>query len=429
MALQEPNRETLALRDALATASHQVVADFLDANPKAMRTFVGLSNNDYRRMIDYMRSDNEYASEKARTRLDDSLEFVWKIPTWGLKLTQGVREYVVRAQRNDEFFALMSSVRNSLRQPLRSAIKIPAEIYALSAATLGFDKQQRVDFLKGFSAPVFIAAGLSVGLPAGTATAAISPDAAGHTDTAPNGANLASRLGPLEITVTRGKATQAFDSVIKVSPLVAERLTPALAQLMKRSPDARALVAKIETAALKHGLDPVLGANQLFKETSFIPDYLSGKVASPAGAIGPAQIMPETGAEYGYTVEDLKDTDTALEAWGRIMSRLTKKLGDQRFAAVAYNGGTGSINFVKEELGLKKITVDQWIDFMIDRRADMGTKIASAWHVETLEYVMTISPEYRATLAKIKDSEAQAASAALYGDYRRVPLPEPAPRG
>lgn len=427
----EPTREQSAIQHALATGSDKVAAAFLAANPRKMSKFTGLHGAHFERLVNYLQSNDPVAIDKARSRLDDSLDDITRIPTRGLTLTRGVKSLVVRAQRKDEADILAASwkkygsVSAFLRAPLSAPIKLLAESYAWLGAAMGLDKAQRAHLLTTASTPIFVAAGLMF-TPnlMDEANAAINPHKAGHSDTLSNDGNLSARMGPLEISVTRGAATEAFKTVIKPSTPPYKRYTPALWSLMKRSESARALVGKIENAAREWQLDPVLGVNQLYKETSFIPEYLSGEVASPAGAIGPAQILPTTGAEIGYTVEDLKDVDKALNAWGRIMLRLTSKHGDQRFAAIAYNGGEGAINFVKQELGLKEITVDQWVNFMIDRRATLGTKIPSAWHVETLEYVMTISPELRSVLAKIKENEAMEARAAKLGTTR---LPDVAP--
>lgn len=426
----EPTREQSAIQHALATGSDKVAAAFLAANPRKMSKFTGLHGPHFERLVNYLQSSDPAAIDKARSRLDDSLDDITRIPTRGLTLTKGVKHHVVRAQRKDEADILAASwkkygsVSAFLRAPLSAPIKLLAESYAWLGAAMGLDKAQRAHLLTTASTPIFVAAGLMF-TPnlMDEANAAINPHKAGHSDTLSNDRNLSARMGPLEISVTRGVAANAFETVIKKGVHNDERLTPELAQLLKRSPRARELVAMIRTEAAARNLDGDLGANQLFKETSFIEKFISGEEASPAGALGFAQIMPETGAEYGYSIADLKNPKIAIQAWGRIMERLTKNYGDQRLAAIAYNGGGGAIDFAKEKLGLDKITLAQWVGFMVDRRATLGTKIPSAWHVETLEYVMTISPEHRPLLAKIKENEAREALEAREAKLGASPLP------
>lgn len=472
-----PSREQEAIQHALATGADDVVAAFLAANPKKMRQFTGLNAPQFQRLLDYLQSGNPDAAERARSRLDYSLEHITKIPTDRLKLTKGVKEHVVRAQRNDEFFALVNSVSKFLRQPLKSLIKIPAELYAFTAAAMGMEKRERVGLLAGISVPLFAATALNTMIATTQpADAALTPEPSAHSDTLsgtmaaatrrthpipeititprrynnteealadlepeeresarsrrapPEITVSARRAAPPEITVSRGNGvSEIFDNVL-TRPVNNSRLTPELAQLMRRSDRARELVTMIRNEAAKHGLDADLGSNQLFKETSFIEKYITGEALSPAGAIGFAQIMPRTGAAHGFTTRDLRNPEIAVRAWGTIMSQLTKQFGgDQRLATIAYNGGGGAIRFVREQLGTQSVTFDQWVDFMVDRRAEKGTSVPSAWHVETLEYAMTISPDHRGRLAQIKEREAQ--QSRLATTRTRPSAPERAPNG
>ena len=63
---------------------------------------------------------------------------------------------------------------------------------------------------------------------------------------------------------------------------------------------------------------------------------------SKAGAVGPMQIMPETGKQYGATLDQLRDPATNLAVGGRILTDLYGRYGgDPTATAVAYNAGPG----------------------------------------------------------------------------------------
>ena len=89
-----------------------------------------------------------------------------------------------------------------------------------------------------------------------------------------------------------------------------------------------------DLAALQHVQNAILdiesGGNPNVKDSS-------------AGAIGPMQIMPSTGKQYGATVDQLRDPNTNLEVGGRIVTDLYGRYnGDPEATAVAYNAGPGT---------------------------------------------------------------------------------------
>lgn len=104
----------------------------------------------------------------------------------------------------------------------------------------------------------------------------------------------------------------------------------------------------VQAVAHQHGLNPVLFARQIFQESGYNPDTISGKKVSPSGAKGIAQIMPSTAAAWG--IDPLKPRQ-ALDAAARNMSNYYhsyKKQGHPDkvaygMALAAYNAGPGNV--------------------------------------------------------------------------------------
>ncbi len=395
----EPTREQIALMESLASGSASDVADFLSRNDKKMRRFTGLSKSHFNRLVDYLNSGDTLKIEKARDRLDESLDHVEKIPTRGLKLDGSIRKAVVKAQRNDEFFQMVGSVRGFLKSPLKNAIKLPAEIWAVTMASLGVERRMRNVAITGVSVPILAATAFNALVATTDAEAAIPPvqDSA-HSQTLDGDAINTRMGGPLELTITRGhSAKDAFAAVLmpQIDRNATYKLMPALEKHIKRDPQARQYVLWMQEAAKLNGIDGNLFANQLYKESAwFDADVIAGRKTSPAGALGIAQFMPPIAKAYGLEGEDVFDPQKAIFAAARKMGALTKQYGDQNLAMVAYNGGPDAVSFVKKELGLNDVSITQWVSFMRERRDRLGDDVRSAWHVETLGYVESISSSF-----------------------------------
>ncbi|MCY1033557.1 lytic transglycosylase domain-containing protein [Corallococcus sp. BB11-1] len=63
---------------------------------------------------------------------------------------------------------------------------------------------------------------------------------------------------------------------------------------------------------------------------------------SPAGAMGPGQLMPDTAAMM--RVEDPFDPAPSIDASGRYLAEQLRRFRDVRLAVAAYNAGPGSVN-------------------------------------------------------------------------------------
>lgn len=95
--------------------------------------------------------------------------------------------------------------------------------------------------------------------------------------------------------------------------------------------------------ARQYGLDPELFVRQIAQESRFNPDAVS-----PKGAVGIAQIMPDTARDPGYGVtpiEDRTDPEESLRFSAELMRALLDEYnGDYGLALAAYNAGPGRVN-------------------------------------------------------------------------------------
>lgn len=171
-------------------------------------------------------------------------------------------------------------------------------------------------------------------------------------------------------------------------------LSPYLVKKLDEDKTARHYMKLILKEAKKNDLNPVLFANQMFRESvHFSPTYIFGPDSSPAGALGLAQITPAKGKEYGLRKkEDFFVPQKSITAAAHIMHDLTQNYnGDQILAMAAYNGGKASVQFVRDEMGRNDITGQDWLEFMTKRFETMGNTNGSAWHMETRMYIGDIT--------------------------------------
>lgn len=101
---------------------------------------------------------------------------------------------------------------------------------------------------------------------------------------------------------------------------------------------ATSYVAVARQAASSAGIDPDLFVRQIQQESGFNPNAIS-----PAGAIGIAQFMPATAAQWGI---DPHNPGQSLRAAARYMAHYSASYGgDYAKALAAYNGGPGCVNY------------------------------------------------------------------------------------
>jgi len=98
----------------------------------------------------------------------------------------------------------------------------------------------------------------------------------------------------------------------------------------------RGVAAKIIERASAMGVDPRLAVSVAYQESRLRPNV--GR--SPKGAVGIMQVMPATGKDFGFSMEDLKDTDRNIDAGLTVLkSYLAQFPEDPRLGVVAYNAG------------------------------------------------------------------------------------------
>lgn len=141
----------------------------------------------------------------------------------------------------------------------------------------------------------------------------------------------------------------------------------------------------IKDAATVSGLPEQIIAAQIDAESGF-----DVNATSPAGAMGPAQFMPETWKLYGEG-GDPRDPGDAMAAYGRYMSALKEEVqgiaGDDadylvKLTLAAYNAGPGAViehqgipPFTETQNYVKKITGDSQMKFSADCEAVAGTGV------------------------------------------------------
>src|SRR6266511_3150140 len=110
----------------------------------------------------------------------------------------------------------------------------------------------------------------------------------------------------------------------------------------------------IVAAAIKHRVDPRLLWTVAWLETRFRHYDERGRViASPAGAKGIMQIMPETAARYGW--RDERDAAQAVEAAARYLRDLQEMFaGKLDLILAAYNAGEGAVEAFRGGRALAK---------------------------------------------------------------------------
>ncbi|MBZ4330131.1 lytic transglycosylase domain-containing protein [Corallococcus sp. AS-1-12] len=93
----------------------------------------------------------------------------------------------------------------------------------------------------------------------------------------------------------------------------------------------------IEDTERRHGIPP-----GLLKALIQVESETRVHRISPAGAMGPGQLMPDTAALM--RVEDPFDPAPSVDASGRYLAEQLRRFRDVRLAVAAYNAGPGSVN-------------------------------------------------------------------------------------
>jgi soluble lytic murein transglycosylase-like protein len=130
--------------------------------------------------------------------------------------------------------------------------------------------------------------------------------------------------------------------VFPLSPFALEQKFQALQQyarhrpgcLLHGHPNLDALATAAERA---HGLPP-----GLLRALVAVESGGNAHRISPAGAMGPAQLMP--GTARLLAVADPFDPEESLDAGARYLAQLILRTGDVRLGLAAYNAGPGAVH-------------------------------------------------------------------------------------
>lgn len=366
--------ERAALIDFLNTDEGLKVANYLTRAKKLMgdlQTFYG-SELDMNLLISSFAEGDDNQVELTRQFLDQYFEVRGaKMPATNLPFS--VRRVATAQEAKDNFNQAMHSL--SRGSVTKGTIDLTAS--ALSAA--GFTVKERQLVMALFSASTITSLAAMV---APAHAAVTSHDIHSTMNSFNSTAYSQSLSDPLKIIIEAEKQS-IYEGEYQFSPYLIEKI--------ENSANARQYMTWILDAADKNGLDPVLFGNQLFKESvHFSERVIRGEKDSLAGAKGIAQFIKSTGANYGlHSDADFYDPQKAIYAAARHMSDLTADYdGDQILAMVAYNGGPKAVTSAANQLGKTDITGDEWIYAMKIRHAQFGDKDKSAWHNETLDYVL-----------------------------------------
>lgn len=139
-----------------------------------------------------------------------------------------------------------------------------------------------------------------------------------------------------------------------------------------------------------------------FKAQGIAESNLLFSAISPASAIGVMQIMPSTGKDLGYSVEDLKDPEKNIDAgitYMKMMYKFWKNISDNeerwRFALASYNAGMGNIRSAMRRANREGYVTDVWscVSPFLKRVTGKHSK-------ETINYVARVEKFYKKLLTE-----------------------------
>lgn len=132
-----------------------------------------------------------------------------------------------------------------------------------------------------------------------------------------------------------------------------------------------AYAATIAATEQRYNIPQSMLARLLYQECRWRDDIISGRLRSPAGAIGIAQFMPATARELGI---DPLNVAQAIDGAGRYLASLFAKFGTWSQALAAYNWGQG--NVARRGLGAAPAETQAYYR---DILGDVNAATGSAW--------------------------------------------------
>jgi soluble lytic murein transglycosylase-like protein len=109
-----------------------------------------------------------------------------------------------------------------------------------------------------------------------------------------------------------------------------------------REPTSAEIASLAAQASRKYNVPLPLITRVLGQETGGLKNRATA--VSPAGAVGVAQIMPETGRDLGLSEADLRDPVKSIDGAARYLRQLLDRYhGDWKLALAGYNAGPGAV--------------------------------------------------------------------------------------
>lgn len=109
-------------------------------------------------------------------------------------------------------------------------------------------------------------------------------------------------------------------------------------QKVVNRPENARYVALLNAAETSYGIPPNLLVRLAYQECRFREDIITGRVVSPAGAVGIMQIVPRWHPDVNPLVPEL-----AIDYAGKFLSGLYRQFGTWELALQAYNWGSGNL--------------------------------------------------------------------------------------
>ena len=142
-----------------------------------------------------------------------------------------------------------------------------------------------------------------------------------------------------------------------LSPFFLEEKATALGKYFRHRP-----------SCLLHGHADVVEIARAAEKKSKLPAGLMQAIVSVesenaphrisyAGAMGPAQLMPDTAQELG--VKDPFDPEESIDAGARYLKKMLERTGKVELAVAAYNAGPGNVHGRVPDIGQTRVYVEK----------------------------------------------------------------------
>lgn len=138
--------------------------------------------------------------------------------------------------------------------------------------------------------------------------------------------------------------TESIQQAVARAPAMftetAAQLVESTRKIFQLPPGGQQYAEAIRAAEQSNGIPDSLLARLLHQESRYRQDIISGQTRSPVGAVGIAQFMPATAAEWKVNPTD---PYSSIDGAGRYLRWLYDRLGSWDKALAGYNWGIGNV--------------------------------------------------------------------------------------